>query len=455
MRRAALLAIILLVGFVLGVTAERLDFEPATSLRAVMAASGATLTMLLHAAGRGQPGSIGDKKMSDPPGARIVDAAAMAPGLTVAAIGPEVVVMKPDGAPVYRWRLPLDRMFTVPALQDPWDVQVSGYDLLADGSVLALARDERHFPAFHWDDTVMNTALVKLDRDSHLVWSYLNNPHHDVRAAPDGTIYVLIAREGVVPPVTAEAGPHPPGPASFRDEGVAVLDADGHEQRVIWLSDALARSPYADLGAGMAPDWEGCLEDRGYCWDLFHANTIQVIGDAVSAQLPFAAPGDLLVNLRALDAVLVLDAKIGTVRWATRGPWRRAHDAALTNRGTLMLFDNLGNIGPGGASRIVEVDPTNGAMLWSYTGGKEHPFSSSILGTAQLLGNGNVLVSETMGGRAFEVTHDGALVWQYAVKPFAGSDLAPEIWGARRIDPAAYPFLAACTSPPCGVAAGR
>ncbi|MEI9982892.1 MAG: arylsulfotransferase family protein [Aliidongia sp.] len=180
-----------------------------------------------------------------------------------------------------------------------------------------------------------------------------------------------------------------------------------------------------------------------------------MIGAAVSAQLPFAAPGDLLINLRALDAVLVLDPKSGEIRWATRGPWRHAHDAALTDRGTLMLFDNLGNLGPGGTSRIIELDPTNGEMLWSYSGGASHPFSSSILGTDQLLPNGNVLISETMGGRVFEVTHGGDVVWQYVVKPFAGSNLAPEIWGARRIDPAKYPFLAACTSPPCGVPASR
>ncbi|MEI9982890.1 MAG: hypothetical protein WDN69_06540 [Aliidongia sp.] len=55
MRRAALLAILLVIGFVLGVAAERLDMEPATTLRAVMAGTGASLTMLLHATGRTLP----------------------------------------------------------------------------------------------------------------------------------------------------------------------------------------------------------------------------------------------------------------------------------------------------------------------------------------------------------------------------------------------------------------
>jgi hypothetical protein len=154
------------------------------------------------------------------------------------------------------------------------------------------------------------------------------------------------------------------------------------------------------------------------------------------------AEGDLLINLREMDAVVVLDPKSGTIRWAMRGPWRHAHDAELNARGTLVLFDNRGNIGAGEPSRILEVDPISGATIRSYSGGTAHPFSSSVHGTKQLLPNGNLLITETMGGRVFEVTDAGALVWQYAVALIPGSHFAPEIWGGRRIDPRDYPFLA-------------
>lgn len=434
-------------GFVAGVAAERVDIEPATTIRAVITSMKTTATVLAHAAGFLAPASIGDRPVTDPSGAVIRDAAAMAPGLTLLAVGADIVLMQPDATPSYRWRVPLKQLFTLPALLDPADVETSGIELLPDGSVLALEQYERDFPAFHWEGTAMNTVLAKLDRNSHLVWSFTGNPHHDVRVAPDGTVYVLVAREGMTP--SRKDLSMPP---QFRDEGVAVLDADGHEQRTIWFADVIQHSPYANLFGALDPGWAGCLPDRAYCWNLFHANSIQVIPASVAAQAPFATEGDLLINLRELDAVLLIDPKTGDLRWAMRGAWRHAHDAELSPRGTLVLFDNRGNIGAGEASRILEVDPQSGAALWSYSGGAEHPFSSSVHGTKQLLPNGNVLITETMGGRLFEVTRDGQQVWNYAVPAIPGTRFAPEIWGGRRIDPADYPFLAACTGQPCGVA---
>jgi Arylsulfotransferase (ASST) len=431
------LAALVVGGFLVGIVAERLDIEPATSMRATISAAWASVDMLAHAARMTRVASHGDRPMTDPPGAVILNAAAMAPGLTLLAVGTSIELLRPDGTPILHWRVPVERLFTLPALMDPADIQTSGLELLPDGSVLALIQYERDFPAFHWDNTVMNTALVKLDRDSHLIWSFTGNPHHDVKMAPGGAIYALVAREGMRPP-RADLGL----PPHFRDEGVAELDADGHERRIFWLAEAIARSPYAELFAALDPGWAGCLPEQRYCWNLFHANSIQVIPAAVAARLPFVAEGDLLVNLREMDAVVVLDPKSGAVRWAMRGPWRHAHDAELTERGTLVVFDNRGNIGPGEPSRILEVDPISGATVRSYTGGAAHPFSSSVHGTKQLLANGNLLITETMGGRVFEVTGDGALVWQYAVAAIPGSRFAPEIWGGRRIDPGDYPFLA-------------
>ena len=447
LRRAVLLVVLLIGAFVLGVTAERLDVEPATTTRAILAAMSTTVAVLRHAVGLAPVASVGNRPVTDKIGATIFDQAAMAPGLTLLATGPDIALLGADGRPVYRWRVPLDKVFTLPALLDPADVETSGLQLLPDGSVLALVQYERDFPVFHWDDTVMNTALVKLDRDSKLVWSYLGNPHHDTKLGPDGSIYVLVAHEGAVPP-----RPDLDLPAHFRDEGIAILDAEGHEQRILWLAAAIANSPYANLFAALDPGWDGCESDRAYCWNLFHANSIQVIPAEIAARTSFAKPGDLLINLRELDAVLVLDPKTGALRWAMRGAWRHAHDAELTEQGAVALFDNRGNYGPGGGqSRIAEFDPANGALLWSYTGAPDHPFASSVHGTKAFLANGNVLVTETMGGRVFEATHDGRPVWEYVTAPVKGSTVAPEVWGAQRLDPAAYPFLAACTAPPCGV----
>jgi outer membrane protein assembly factor BamB len=432
-----------LAGLVAGIVTERLDIEPATTIRGALSSARATVSMLRRAVGQTPVASLGDRPITEPPGAVTHDAAAMAPGLTLLASGgPEITLFAADGSPVHRWRVPVEHLFTLPGLLKPEDIAIDGLVLLPDGSLVALLVDELDFPAFHWDDTVMNSVLVKIDKDSKLVWSYTGNPHHDVRMAASGHFFVLVGREGRTSP---RAGL--PLPAQFRDEGVAELDADGNELRTIWLTDAISASPYASLFAVLDEGWFGCERDRRYCWDLYHANTIQIVSRPVSEHFPQVAEGDLLINLRSFDTVLAIDPKPGTVRWARRGTWHQAHDAELTPQGTLMIFDNRADIGGSEASRILEIDPRNGAELWSYDGGTAHPFASSIRGTKEVLANGNVLITESTGGRVFEASRAGELVWEYVSTPAPGSRFAPMIWGARRIDPADYPFLKPATPP--------
>ena len=45
-----------------------------------------------------------------------------------------------------------------------------------------------------------------------------------------------------------------------------------------------------------------------------------------------------------------------------------------------------------------------GAVVWRYDGCGGPPFDSERRGTQELLDNGNVLISEALGGRVLEVT---------------------------------------------------
>ena len=49
-------------------------------------------------------------------------------------------------------------------------------------------------------------------------------------------------------------------------------------------------------------------------------------------------------------------------------------------------------------------------LVWSYTNPRF--FSTNISG-AQRLPNGNTLITAGAGGRMFEVTKEGAIVWEY------------------------------------------
>jgi hypothetical protein len=171
--------------------------------------------------------------------------------------------------------------------------------------------------------------------------------------------------------------------------------------------------------------------------DYLHTNSIQVVTPAQAANAPFAAPGQVLLSLREVGTVALLDLAQAEVVWAMRGPWLRQHDADLLPNGRLLLFDNEG--APDYTSRVLELDPATQAITWSYAGDQRHPFYSRVRSAQERLPNGNTLVTESDGGRLFEVTRGGEIVWEY-VNPVRGGvagELIPILSWGQRIDPQA------------------
>ena len=83
---------------------------------------------------------------------------------------------------------------------------------------------------------------------------------------------------------------------------------------------------------------------------------------------------------------------------------------ALSRAEVSLLFDNEDEPGRSSVETYGMPDMTPG---WKYTGTEEHPFYSEHSGAAQRLGNGNTLITESQNGRAFEVTAEGDIVWEY------------------------------------------
>jgi hypothetical protein len=153
-------------------------------------------------------------------------------------------------------------------------------------------------------------------------------------------------------------------------------------------------------------------------------------------------PGQVLISLRELDIIALLDLEREKIVWALRGSWLAQHDPDLLPNGDILLFDNRGHFGEGGQSRIIEVDPVNAAVVWSYAGTAEKPFDSEVRGAQERLANGNTLISESLGGRILEVTPEGEIVWEF-INPVRaegrraedGRALIPIVDWAQRIDP--------------------
>jgi hypothetical protein len=283
-------------------------------------------------------------------------------------------------------------------------------------------------------------GLVKLDKDSRVLWKYRDKCHHDVDVGEDGTVYALINEIVQEMPAGLE---HIPTPCMV--DCVDVVSSEGKQIKRIRLLEAVKDSPYAPLLCMLErPKWFGdvappappgvtpeLFPDENRRRDVLHTNTVKVLRRAMAPAFPQFRAGQLLVSPRHLDALVVLDPETEKVVWAARGPWRAQHDPSFLANGHLLLFDNMGS--PHG-SRVLEYDPQTQAFPWSYPGESGTPFFSRVRGMCQRLANGNTLIVNSDGGEAFEVTPSHEVVWSCS----CGSD---ELNRARRYTPDQLPFL--------------
>jgi hypothetical protein len=69
---------------------------------------------------------------------------------------------------------------------------------------------------------------------------------------------------------------------------------------------------------------------------------------------------------------------------------------------------------------VVEFEPLSNRTVWEYAGRRDAPLRSRSCGSVQRLPNGNTLITESDNGRAFEVTADKTIVWEYISPHRAG-----------------------------------
>ena len=190
------------------------------------------------------------------------------------------------------------------------------------------------------------------------------------------------------------------------DDLVTVLSPDGKIEREISLYELLGdRIPPARLDAiAKGEPWAHGVRAA----DVFHTNAVEVLERDLWG-LPTA--GDVLVCIRELDLLAVLDLDARRVEWSWGpGVLARPHSPTLVSGGGVLVFDN----GKGrGYSRILEVDPRRGEVAWEYRADPPGSFFTSNQGASQPLANGNVLITESKRGHAFEVTREGRIVWEF------------------------------------------
>jgi outer membrane protein assembly factor BamB len=347
---------------------------------------------------------------------------------TPVAPGYPIRLIDMQGNTVHEWRLPIED------LSGPRDdgldlnpgekITIAHPRVLEDGSLLLVLG----VPPFY---TPWGMGIVKLDKDSNLVWKYLRQAHHDLDLDAAGNIYGLTHSVVYEPWPGLERIKTP-----FIDDQVVKLDRNGKQLASTSVLAAIQNSPYQSILQYARTEWP-----KG---DLLHVNSITYLDEKAAASFPGADAGDVLLSLRQISVIAIMDIEAATIKWALRGPWHAQHDPDVLDNGNMLIFDNRGDIQNGGATRIIEFNPRTMEILWEYPGDNDDRLYSSIYGSQQRLANGNTLISEGNNGRLLEVTRGGEIVWEYHIPERKtnrkGIEVASVVFG-HRFTPEELPFL--------------
>ncbi len=300
----------------------------------------------------------------------------------------EAYLMDMDGSVVHTWRRNSEEVAfeetADPDAQQNWWRRGYVYD---NGDLLVIRE---------------NASLTKLDKDSNVIWRQEAGFHHDLDVLDDGRIFVLTTQKRRIPYLRRE------DPSD--DDRITVLSEDGEVIRELSILDAFNNSSYSGVPLRSAAPV-----------DILHTNTLEVLDGRLASKSEFFKRGNVLVSCLYVDAIAIIDLEQQAVVWALSGMWRAQHQPTILDNGNILLFDNRGHHE---RAKIIEFDPFTQQLVWSYMGPDGNGLWSRQLGSNQRLANGNTLITDSVNGRAFEVTSAGDIVWEYVNPGRTGAEKA-------------------------------
>lgn len=317
-------------------------------------------------------------------GVTVLDRQRMWPGLTLYSIQwlSAAELIDEQGTVLHRWQHPR---------RGRWD----NVELLADGDLLVTGA-EMSAP----DAPDIRYYTSRMSWSGALRWQHYYNAHHDIEQTPSGALLVLTFERRIVPEV------HPSVP--LRDDNLTLLDQDGRIVESFSIYEALRKRP--DIFP-IHPGRPNVYAGRPWV-NLLHTNSVEWMRHA--QLVPRGA-------LYGLDNVLVCfrhQNRVAVIHWPTRevvwawgeGELDGPHDAQTLESGHMLIFDNGLKRG---WSRVIELDPLSGRIVWEYRAAEPRDFYTPTKGSNQRLPNGNTLIANSDSGQIFEVTPAGEIVWEY------------------------------------------
>ena len=324
-----------------------------------------------------------------------------------------------DGEIIHTWKTDFD--YPEPRKEESTDEDHILGRLLPDGDIIILTPRK---------------GIARLDWESNVVWHLKGDYHHEVQVVGD-YIYTLLHETRYLD--------YKNQTVPIIDDVVVKMDHDGNllETKSLYdvFKDIVPANMYEKIIAYMRD--EGVYDEiqskpdqyfftYNKPWDIFHTNSLQVLGDSS----PIFSEGQILVSFRTLSTVAIYEPETDEIIWTYAGEMIHQHNPTLLDNGNLLIYDNgsdsmeegegilvdevfvdgelrLRGLSQRLYSRIIELNPATKEIEWKYVGQPRDSFYSRVMGSVQRLSNKNTLFVDAVGGKIYEVTLEGEIVWKY------------------------------------------
>lgn len=253
-------------------------------------------------------------------------------------------------------------------------------------------------------------GLVRLDVCGDVVWRLPYLTHHSIdRDETTGNLWVSGKIFHEEP--TARYPNHVP---PFAEPTVLEVSPAG---KIISEMSVLEILEKNDLHGLMYMDGFGKIQAGSgkTTGDTLHLNDVEVFPPHLKRGT--FEPGDLMLSLRNIHTVLVVDPRTEEIVYKQAGGFVGQHDPDFIDGNRISVFDNAVAVGDDAPreSRVVILDaddPVSEPEVY-FEGSEEMPFYTDVMGKHQWLQNGNLLITESTRGHAFELDPKSDIVWEH------------------------------------------
>ncbi len=242
--------------------------------------------------------------------------------------------------------------------------------------------------------------IARIDQESNVIWENDILAHHDADVTEDHI--VTFVREQITIEYNGTD-------LDVEDELITLVsleDGSVIEQKSVY--DMFQKNNISLEHQIELLQEEPSMNIRTHGLKIFHANSVEVLEKNYN---DIFTKGRLLVSFRNLDTIALIDYDTEEIVWMWgEGVLDRQHHPSIMPSGNVLVMDN-------GMyrdySRIIEVNPLNNEIVWTYNNDADKEFYTKTMGGVQLLDNGNFLITESHDRRIFEINRDGELVWDF------------------------------------------